>query len=79
MRRRQGGRERDSILAASFEAVVAAVYLDQDYDNAKRFVLHLLEPQLEALQSEGPSTRKPQVTVARARSRHGHPLPALSL
>ena len=49
-----GGRERDSILAASFEAVAAAVYLDLDYDHAKRFVLRLLEPQLDALQAEGP-------------------------
>lgn len=55
-----GGRERDSILAASFEAVVAAVYLDQNYDNAKRFVLRLLEPQLEVLQSEGPPLDNPK-------------------
>ena len=55
-----GGRERDSILAASFEALVAAVYLDQGYDHAKRFVLHLLEPQLEVLQSEGPSPENPK-------------------
>ena len=55
-----GGRERDSILAASFEAVVAAAYLDQGYGHAKRFVLHLLEPQLEALQTEGPPPENPK-------------------
>ncbi len=55
-----GGRERDSILAASFEAVVAAVYLDQDYDHAKGFVLRLLEPQLEALQADGPPLENPK-------------------
>ena len=55
-----GGRERDSILAASFEALVAAVYLDQGYDHAKGFVLRLLESQLEVLQSEGPSPENPK-------------------
>ena len=31
-----GGRQRDSILAAAFEAVVAAVYLDRGFDEASR-------------------------------------------
>ena len=42
-----GGRLRDSILAAVIESVVAAVYLDRDYQEAKRFVLSLMAEELE--------------------------------
>lgn len=42
-----GGRERDSILADAFEAVLAAIYLDGGYDVARnhalRFVLREIE------------------------------------
>ncbi|MBM3943304.1 MAG: ribonuclease III [SAR202 cluster bacterium] len=41
-----GGRERDSNLAAVFEAVVAAVYLDGGYAAARRFVLRIMAPEL---------------------------------
>ncbi len=34
-----GGRERPSILADAFEALIAAIYLDGGMDEAKRFVL----------------------------------------
>ncbi len=74
-----GGRERDSILAASFEAVVAAVYLDQDYDNAKRFVLRLLEPQLEVLQSEGPPIENPKSRLQEHVQGMGIPSPRYNL
>ena len=33
-----GGRERDSILSDAFEAVIGAVYLDQGFDEARKFV-----------------------------------------
>ena len=33
-----GGREQDSVLAATFEAVIAAVYLDQGLKVAREFV-----------------------------------------
>lgn len=44
-----GGRERDAILCAGFEAVVGAVYLDQGLDAASRFLQPLIEPELTAL------------------------------
>lgn len=33
-----GGRERNSILSDAFEAVIGAVYLDQGFDEARKFV-----------------------------------------
>lgn len=44
-----GGRERDAILCAAFEAVVGAIYLDQGLAAANRFLLPLVEPELQAL------------------------------
>ncbi len=34
-----GGRERPSILADAFESVIAAIYLDAGFEEAKKFVL----------------------------------------
>lgn len=34
-----GGRERPSILADAFESIIAAIYLDSGFDEAKKFVL----------------------------------------
>ncbi len=42
-----GGRERDSILADAFEAVLAAIYLDGGMKAATKHVLRFIEPELE--------------------------------
>ena len=42
-----GGRERDSILADAFEAVLAAIYLDGGIKPATKFVLSFVEKELE--------------------------------
>ena len=42
-----GGRERDSILADAFEAVLAAIYLDGGMQAATKHVLRFIEPELE--------------------------------
>ncbi len=44
-----GGRERDAILCATFEAVVGAVYLDQGLDVTASFLSPYLEPELVIL------------------------------
>ena len=38
-----GGRKRKSILADTVEAVIGAIYLDQGYEEVKRFILKHLE------------------------------------
>ena len=39
---RLGGRNKASILSDAFEAVIAAIYLDSDFNTAKEFVLRNL-------------------------------------
>ena len=43
-----GGRDRPSILAAAFEAVVGALFIDQGYQAARSFVVGLVLPELAA-------------------------------
>lgn len=42
-----GGRQRPSILADAFEAVIAAIYLDSGMEPAAKFVLHYVIPAIE--------------------------------
>ncbi|MCX7781130.1 MAG: ribonuclease III [Negativicutes bacterium] len=51
-----GGRERNSILADAFEAVIGAIYTDQGFAAAKRFILTQLKTVLNAI-SRGESVR----------------------
>ncbi len=44
---KSGGRERDSILADAFEAVLGAIYLSKDLAASKKFVFHILEEYIE--------------------------------
>ena len=46
--RKTGGRERDSILAGAFEAIVGALYLDSDLVTCRDRVLAVLEDRIEA-------------------------------
>lgn len=47
---RSGGQNRDSILADSVEALIAAVYLDSNMKNARSLVRHMLADQLAQAQ-----------------------------
>lgn len=44
-----GGRDKDSILADTMEAVIGAVYLDGGMDAAERLVLRLFDPMLREI------------------------------
>jgi ribonuclease-3 len=45
------GRARQYILANTFESVIGAIYLDQGYDAAKRFIADNLFPKIDAVVS----------------------------
>lgn len=53
-----GGRERAANLAAAFEAVIGATYLDQGLEVARRLMLALLGDAIQAL--EASATRDPK-------------------
>ena len=48
-----GGRERDSILADVFEAVIAAIYLDGGMEAAEEHIMRFILPEIEHIQDEG--------------------------
>lgn len=41
-----GGRERESILANTFEALIGAIYIDKGFREAERFILENLEDEI---------------------------------
>ena len=45
-----GGRERRSILADAFEALIAAIFLDGGMDEAQKFIMKFV-PSIEAIKS----------------------------
>ena len=42
-----GGRQRPSILSDAFEAVIASIYLDGGFEEAKRFILRFLPEHMD--------------------------------
>lgn len=42
-----GGQERSSILSDAFEAVIASIYLDGGYDEAKKFILKFVPSHID--------------------------------
>ena len=46
------GNERDSILADAFEALLAAIYLDGGYEEARRFVMAFIEPEVKNIRKK---------------------------
>ena len=52
-----GGRERSTNLAAAFEAIVAAIFIDQGLNSAKQFVLRSLRKEILSLDSKKKSAK----------------------
>jgi len=42
-----GGRKRSSILADGFEAVLAAIFLDSDFETIKEFILRIMKDKID--------------------------------
>ena len=47
-----GGRERTSTLADAFEALIGAIYLDSDFEAARKFILEQCRADLESVAQE---------------------------
>ena len=74
-----GGRERDSTLAAAMESVVAAVYLDQGFLQAQRFVLRAMSQELEGYLRQGSAPGNPKSLFQEMVQRQGSPTPRYRL
>ena len=70
-----GGRHRESILAATCEAVVAAVYLDQGLEAARRFILNIMAEQLDEFCREGITAENPKSRLQEHFQSRGSPSP----
>lgn len=70
-----GGRDRDSILEAAFEALVAAIYLDQGYQPARGFILKRLQPSLEEVFQRGSPPENPKSALQEHFQGRGKPTP----
>ena len=70
-----GGRSRPNNLAATFEAVVGAYFLDLGYDAAADLVLRLLEPELSELTEPGASPN-PKSSLQEAIQARGQTAPS---
>jgi ribonuclease-3 len=46
---RSGGHARDSILADALEAIIAAIYIDSDFQRVRLFILELYDSRLQQL------------------------------
>lgn len=70
-----GGRRRSSNQAAAFEAVVAALFLDQGYETAHDFVLEALENEL-AVAGERRTLKNPKGLLQELVQEKGEGLPS---
>ena len=54
------GRQKDSVLAAAFEALVAAVYIDQGNEFTRQFILGLIDVELTQAELAGRPPENPK-------------------
>ena len=75
---KSGGRERDSILADAFEAVVGAFYLDAGLEPCRSWLLDLLEERLDHVSNEE-TTKDPKTGLQEVLQARGLPLPVYAV
>ncbi len=49
---KSGGREKEYLLANTFEALIGAIYIDQGYEASEKFILQFLLPTLDTIIAE---------------------------
>ncbi len=74
-----GGRSSSTILAAAFEALVAAVFLDRGYQHARDFVLETLAGPLEKVCRDGAPRENPKSALQELFQGLGKPAPTYRL
>jgi ribonuclease-3 len=74
-----GGRNRDSILAAAFEALVAATYLDRGYYQAQSLIAKTLGDALDRCCQSGVPPENPKSMLQERFQAQGKPAPRYQL
>ena len=74
-----GGRQRETTLAAAFEALVAAIYLDQGYEWARQFILGRMTAQVEQFSQQGKAPENPKSQLQERFQGLGCPAPVYRL
>ena len=74
-----GGRHRESTLAATLEAIVAAVYLDQGFEAARDFVLRIMAQELDRFTLQGTTPDNPKSRLQEYFQGMGHDTPRYQL
>jgi ribonuclease-3 len=69
-----GGRDRDALLCATFEAIVGAIYSHKGLDAAQDFILPLIEPAAERIFAQM-HTLDPKSTLQEWTQSHGKGIP----
>ncbi len=75
---KSGGHRRDSILADAFEAVIAAIYLDSDFNTMRKWLLARIEPVAEQRLRERP-LKDAKTRLQEWLQQYGRPLPEYEL
>ncbi len=70
-----GGRNRESNLAAAYEAVVGAIFLDQGYDAARLWIITNLADRIAALGTRE-TIKSPKSVLQEVVQSHGHGPPS---
>ena len=65
------GRQQDSVLAAAFEALVAAVYLDQGNEFTRQFIINLIDVELTVVERAGGPPENPKSKLQEMVQRQG--------
>ena len=75
---RSGGQSRDSILADALEALLAAIYLDGGYEQARRIILELFHELVSQLNLGGPQ-KDPKTRLQEHLQARGWSLPSYQI
>jgi ribonuclease III len=76
---RSGGRNKDSLLANLFEAVIAAIYLDGGIDRVRELITSTFQEDVEAISSDDLLFHDYKTALQEAAQADGLPLPDYSV
>ena len=65
------GRQQDSVLAAAFEALVAAVYIDQGNEFTRQFIIRMIDGELTQVERAGGPPENPKSQLQEIVQRQG--------